>query len=282
MILVTESLARGLWPGVPMASVVGRRVRIGEVTDDLVPIAGVVGDVRAASLDRDPTPALYVPHARNRVQAMTLVIRTAREPETIAAAVRAEVLNRDRTVPVTVRTMRDVVSASVAPRRFQMVMVLLFATLALGLALIGVYGVTSYAVARQTKEIGVRIALGAQRPVLLRSVLAQGLRPVAAGLFLGLPAAVAAATDAESSVRDWAAGSRCSLRDVGCAAGYGGDSVLPACSACGTGRCCGRTARRVTASARAVTTLRFGSGRRLSAIAFKALQSSSWTFFLCD
>ncbi len=194
VIIVTEALARGLWPGVSMPSVVGRRVRIGEVTDDPVAIAGVVGDIRAAALDREPTPAIYVPHTRNRVQAMTLVIRTAREPETIAAAVRAEVWNRDTAVPVTVKTMRDIVSASVAPRRFQMVMVLLFATLALGLALIGVYGVTSYAVARQTKEIGVRIALGAQRPVLLRSVLAQGLRPVAAGLFLGLPAAVAAAT----------------------------------------------------------------------------------------
>ena len=194
VILATERLAQGLWPGVAMASVVGRRVRIGEVTDDLVTIAGVVGDVRAAALDREPTPAIYVPHTRNRVRAMSIVIRTAREPETIAAAVRAEVWNRDTAVPVTVRTMRDIVSASVAPRRFQMVMVLLFATLALGLALIGVYGVTSYAVARHTKEIGIRIALGAQRPVLLWSVLAQGLRPVAAGLFLGLPAAVAAAT----------------------------------------------------------------------------------------
>ena len=194
VILVTEKLAQGLWPGVSMASVVGRRVRIGEVTDDPVAIAGVVGDVRAAALDREPTPAIYVPHIRNRVRAMTLVIRTAREPETIAAAVRAEVWNRDTAVPVTVRTMRDIVSASVAPRRFQMVIVLLFATLALGLALVGVYGVTSYAVGRQTKEIGLRIALGAQRPVLLRSVLAQGLRPVAAGLFLGLPAAVAAAS----------------------------------------------------------------------------------------
>ncbi len=194
VVLVTEKLAQGLWPGVSMASVVGRRVRIGEVTDDLVPIAGVVGDVRAAALDREPTPAIYVPHTRNRVRAMTLVIRTAGEPETIAAAVRAEVSNRDTAVPVTMRTMRDIVSASVAPRRFQMVMVLLFATLALGLALVGVYGVTSYAVGRQTREIGVRIALGAQRPVLLRSVLAEGLRPVAVGLFLGLPAAVAAAT----------------------------------------------------------------------------------------
>jgi predicted permease len=194
VILVTERLAQGLWPGVPMADVVGRRVRIGEVTDDPVTIAGVVGDVRANALDREPTPAIYVPHIRNRVRAMTIVIRTARDPETIAAAVRAEVRNRDSAVPITVRTMRDIVSASVAPRRFQMVIVLLFAALALGLALIGVYGVTSYAVARQTREIGVRIALGAPRPVLLRSVLAQGLRPVASGLLLGLPAAVAAAT----------------------------------------------------------------------------------------
>ena len=80
---------------------VGRRVRIGEVTDDPVTIAGVVGDVRTAALDREPTPAIYVPHIRNRVRAMTLVIRTAREPETIAAAVRAEVWKRDTAVPVT-------------------------------------------------------------------------------------------------------------------------------------------------------------------------------------
>jgi putative ABC transport system permease protein len=196
VILVSEALAQGLWPGVSMANVVGRRVRIGEVTDDLVTVAGVVGDVRAAGLDREPTPAIYVPHTRNRVRAMTIVIRTAHEPEMLAAAVRAQVWKRDNAVPVpTVRTMSDIVSASVAPRRFQMIIVLLFATLALGLALIGV---TSYAVAHQTKEIGVRIALGAQRSLLLRSVLAQGLRPVAAGLFLGLPAAAAAATGMRS------------------------------------------------------------------------------------
>jgi predicted permease len=195
VVLVSEELGQRLWPGAAPSDIVGRRVRIGEVTDDPVTIAGVVGDVRAAALDREPTPAIYVPHTRNRVRAMTIVIRTAQEPETLAAAVRAEVWKRDNTVPVpTVRTMREIVSASIAPRRFQMAMVLLFATLALGLALVGIYGVTSYAVARQTREIGVRIALGAHRPVLLRSVLAQGLRPVAAGLLLGLPVAVAAAT----------------------------------------------------------------------------------------
>ena len=251
VILVTEALARGLWPGVSMTSVVGRRVRIGEVTDDPVAIAGVVGDIRAAALDREPTPAIYVPHTRNRVRAMTLVIRTAREPETIAAAVRAEIWNRDTAVPVTVKTMRDIVSASVAPRRFQMVMVLLFATLALGLALIGVYGVTSYAVARQTK----RSASVSHWAPNARSSCGPCWRkgcdrlrrpfPWSAGRRCG------GDRHAESSVRDWAAGSRCSLRDVSCAARYGGDSLLLACSACGTGRCCGRTSRRVTTSARA-------------------------------
>jgi ABC-type antimicrobial peptide transport system permease subunit len=83
-------------------------------------------------------------------------------------------------------TMREILSASVAPRRFQTTLVLLFALLALGLALVGVYGVTSYAVTRQTQEFGVRYALGAQRSDLLRAVLVQHLQPVTAGLLLGL------------------------------------------------------------------------------------------------
>jgi len=83
-------------------------------------------------------------------------------------------------------TMREIVSASVAPRRFQLVLVVLFAALSLALALVGIYGVTSYAVARQTQEIGLRMALGAQKGDVMRSVLAQGLRPVLAGLAVGL------------------------------------------------------------------------------------------------
>jgi predicted permease len=195
IVLVSEELGRRLWPGAASSDIIGRRVRVGEVTDQPVTIAGVVSDVRGAALDREPTPAIYVPHARNHVRAMTIVIRTAHPPETLAAAVRAEVWKRDRAVPVpTTRTMREVVSASMAPRRFQVTMVLLLAILALALAVVGVYGVTSYAVARQTREIGIRIALGAQRSALLRSLLIEGLRPVATGLLLGLPLAGAATT----------------------------------------------------------------------------------------
>ncbi|MPZ17602.1 MAG: FtsX-like permease family protein [Luteitalea sp.] len=194
-VVVSERLATHLWPDTQLSSVVGRRIKIGEVTDDPTTIVGVVGDVRAAALDRDPVPALYVPYTRARMAAMTVVIRTTQEPETLAAAVRAQIWKRDNSIPVeTMRTMREIVSESVAPRRFQTALVLLFALLALGLALVGVYGVTSYAVARQTQEIGVRLALGAQRSDLLRSVLAQGLRPVVAGLLVGLVLAWTAAT----------------------------------------------------------------------------------------
>jgi predicted permease len=186
-VIVSEGLARRLWPGVPPSRVIGRRVKVNEVTDDPATIAGVVGDVRTAALDREPTPALYVPHARTAARAMTIVIRTVQDPATIAAAVRAQIRQRDDAIPVeTVRTMREIVLESAAQRRFHTMLVLVCALLALGLALVGVYGVTSFAVARRTREIGVRVALGAQRSDLLKSVLTQGLWPVAAGVLCGL------------------------------------------------------------------------------------------------
>jgi len=197
-VVVSDGLARRLWPDAPLSSVVGRRIKINELTDDPATIVGVVGDVRVR-LDRDPTPALYVPHTRNRARAMTVVIRAQLDPESLAAAVRAQIRERDNSIPVErMRTMREIMSASVAPRRFQTALVLLFAILALGLALIGVYGVTNYAVARQTREFGVRFALGAQRWDLLRGVLLQHLRPVAAGLLLGLALAWIATTTMRS------------------------------------------------------------------------------------
>ena len=186
-VVVSEALARRLWPDASLASVVGRRIKIQEVTDNPATIVGVVGDVRAAGLDRDPEPVLYVSHARTRARAMTVVVRTHQDPEALAAAVRSRIWQRDNSIPIErMKTMREIVAESVASRRFQTVLVLLFALLALGLALIGVYGVTSFAVTRQTREFGVRFAMGAQPSDLLRSVLGKGLRPVAAGLLLGM------------------------------------------------------------------------------------------------
>jgi putative ABC transport system permease protein len=198
-VVVSEELAQRLWPDTPLSSIVGRRIKIQEVNDDPATVVGVVGDVRSAGLDRDPMPSLYVPYARARSRAMTIAIRTMQNPEALAAAVRERIWKRDNSIPVDrMRTMREIVSESVAPRRFQTTLVLLFALLALGLALVGVYGVTSYAVARQTREIGVRFALGAQRSDLLRSVLVQGMRPVAAGLLVGAALAWAASATMRS------------------------------------------------------------------------------------
>jgi putative ABC transport system permease protein len=194
-VVVSEGLVRRLWPDASLSDAVGRRIKINEVTDSPATIVGIVGDVRAARLDSEPTPALYVPHTRNRARAMTIVIRTQQEPEILAAVVRAEVWKRDDSIPLQqMKTMREIMYASVAARRFQTALVLVFAGIALGLALIGVYGVTSYAVTRQTREIGLRFALGAQRLDLLRAVLSQHLRPVAAGLLLGLALAWTATT----------------------------------------------------------------------------------------
>jgi predicted permease len=186
-VLVSEVLARRLWPEAPLSTVPGRRIKINELTDNPATVVGVVGDVRAVGLDRDPMPAIYVPYTRSRTPAMTIVIRTVQDAQTLTAAVRAQIWKRDKSIPVEkMRTMGEIVSESIAPRRFETALVLLFALLALGLALVGVYGVTSYAVTRQTQEIGVRLALGAQPADLLKSVVAQGLRPVALGLLLGL------------------------------------------------------------------------------------------------
>jgi ABC-type antimicrobial peptide transport system permease subunit len=125
---------------------------------------------------------------------MTLVVRTAQDPQALAPAIRAAVWKLDQNLPLPpMRTMRQMVSSSVARRRFQMVLVVLFAALALVLAVVGVYGVTSYAVTRQTQEIGLRMALGAGQSEVVRGVLGQGMRPVLLGLLVGLVAARAGA-----------------------------------------------------------------------------------------
>ncbi len=198
-LVVSQRLVEHLWPDMPLSTMVGRRIKIQEVTDDPATIVGVVGDVRAAALDEDPTPIVYVPHTRNRFRAMTVAVRTSQDPEALVAAVRAEIARLDDSLPADrMRTMTDIVSESVAPRRFQALLVALFALVALKLALVGVYGVTSYSVARRTREMGVRLALGAQRTELLRSVLVQGVRPVFTGVVLGVVLAWAAATAARS------------------------------------------------------------------------------------
>jgi putative ABC transport system permease protein len=192
--VISAGLARKLWPGQSLENTVGRRIKLNDPNANPATIVGIVGDVRADTLESDPFPAAYRPVSQAPFGDVTLVVRTAQEPESLASAVRSEVWKLDRNLPVaSMQTMREIVSASTAPRRFQMMLIVVFAALSLALAVVGVYGVASYSVSRQTQEIGLRMALGAQQSDILRSVLAQGLGPVAVGLVLGLAAAAVAA-----------------------------------------------------------------------------------------
>jgi putative ABC transport system permease protein len=192
--VISAGLARRLWPTEPLSSVIGLRIRPGDLNSAVVTIVGVVGDVRSGALDREAMPAIYRPQRGSGWLDMTLVARTSGNPIALASAIRAEIKRLDRNLPISaIRTLDDVVSASVATRRFQTTLVVLFAVLALALAAVGVYGVTSYAVTQRTHEIGVRIALGAKRSRVLTAVLMGGLRPVALGLAIGLVAAALAA-----------------------------------------------------------------------------------------
>ena len=118
---------------------------------------------------------------------MSLVIKTAQQPAALASAVRAEIRKMDPNLPIpAIRTMREILSQTVAERRFQMALTLIFALAALCLGTIGVYGVVSYSVACRTRDIGLRIALGAIRGDVMRWVFATGFRPVLSGLVAGL------------------------------------------------------------------------------------------------
>lgn len=189
--IVNESLAKRFWPNEPMKDVIGHLFKHGDFNGPPVTVAGIIADTRPGALDRQPTPEVYRPQAQRAGGAMSLVIKTAQTPDTLAPAVRAEIRKMDPNLPIpAIRTMREILSQTVAERRFQMSLTVLFALAALCLGAIGIYGVVSYSVALRTRDIGLRMALGAMRGDVMRWVFAIGFRPVLAGLAAGLFAAV--------------------------------------------------------------------------------------------
>jgi putative ABC transport system permease protein len=189
--LVSESLAKRLWPGESAEAIVGRTLRQGNVKGPLITVAGVVGDVRPGAVDRQSPPILYRPHEQWASGPMTLVVKTAHDPGLSAPVVRSAIRKMDPNLPIpAIRTMREIVSTTVAERRFQLMLTCLFAMLALLLGAVGLYGVVSYSVTCRTRDIGLRIALGAMRGDVVRWVLSDGMRPVITGLIIGLAAAM--------------------------------------------------------------------------------------------
>ena len=187
VVIINETLARKYWPG---QDAIGKRMRVYDPQRDTpwLEVVGVSKDVRHDLLE-EVTPDYYIPFAQDAWSAMVLVARTTVDPASLAGSIRQEVWAIDKDQPVfDVRTMQEVRSLSVGLQKFNSVMIGTFAVVALLLASIGIYGVMAFAVTQRTQEIGIRMALGARAPDVLKLVVVNGMRLAVIGLAIGLAA----------------------------------------------------------------------------------------------
>jgi putative ABC transport system permease protein len=190
--LISQSLAQRYWPN---ADPIGERIQFGNMDTDkrLMQIVGVVGDVRDATLEREPQPTVYGYSLQRpqwwQVSRLSIVVRSEGDPRTSISSLRDTVHSLRSDVPISFATLDDVMASSFDARRFNLTLFVVFGSVALLITVIGLYGMLSYFVTERTREMGIRMALGARRANVLGLVIKQGLRLALLGIAAGLAGA---------------------------------------------------------------------------------------------
>jgi len=187
-VIISESFARRYWPD---QDPIGKRFIAG-TNNPCGTVVGVVGNVRNSNLQEEPQPAFYFPYGYVGMPGLVVAVRTTTRPDSLAKGVRAQVRDVDSEQPIyNIRTMNQVISSATAQPRLQTMLLFSFSTASLLLAAIGIYGLMAYLTGQRRREIGIRMAIGADANDMLKLIITEAMRPVLLGTCIGLAGSLA-------------------------------------------------------------------------------------------